>query len=761
MECPTCHTAPCSCGDVDQEVSKKSKRKETVKEKHNTEPISFTVADGYITFLLSEEQHAYNISDTTIGSLPSSLCFFNGKVKLAKDMKLEVALKLFPQCTLQVISSQSTDKRKLESSELREGPKFKKMKQALAVRDNLKFYYGSDEFLKVSRGFYVDKTSYIQMLEKSGDSCFVLFRPRRFGKSLFLSTLSYYHDIIYINEFDSIFSECSIYSNKEIIHSKYLVLTWRFTDLNVSYSKAEFDNSLEDKIMNSINIFITKYNYLLSFNSSDIIKNNNAIGSLEALFQLVHHKEYSIYLLVDEYDTSVNEVITKNQGDLFEYLKNDSGPVSSFKRLFGCVKNYFNRGVDRVFITGVTPLALNNFTSGFNIAKDITMAPEFSSVCGFTLTELQPVFASLSNSDQEIINRMTEFCQKEFDGYRFGGNTEGLFNSTLCLNFLENYQNQKIFISYDKNVHPSDSVIKFVANHHLFSQVLSELLSSNQITVENTNNQEPIESQLMIEKLLNPDDMDKRTLVSFLFYTGALTVEKIEKQRTIFKIPNENTYSNFLVETSSLYHLQENNKNTLDAAVTQMFLGDIAPLVDFISKSMLNLLKHNDVRHSQESDLKSLFILAVVVSLGSKEKIVANSEHDIEGTQVDAYFTSTSGILPKIHLEFKNTTVGQIKGYYFVNDPNWTKANEKSNELATMTEENLNKLELVFPIKVGDKGNYLENKEVKTIGDMWLNTKAQAIQNGQKIKEPHISYAVYRIGLKRILFEKIEDVKKT
>ncbi len=264
-----------------------------------------------------------------------------------------------------------------------------------------------------------------------------------------------------------------------------------------------------------------------------------------------------------------------------------------------------------------------------------------------------------------------------------------------------------------------------------------------------------------VELLLNPSNLDLRYLLSYLYFTGSLTLcyEDSNDATTLFRIPNEITFRHFLLDTSAIYKLNATSsaRQLLDSAIAEMFNGDIAPLVSFISSNMLSLLKHNDVIHSKECDLKAMFILSVVISLQSNFIKCAQSEFDIEGTQVDAYFqhpTPSTVKYPIVHIEFKNTTIGQIKGWY--NTSNWNLMNENSLKVSQMDEPELLKLPLFHSIEQGTSGNYLA-KRVTTVNDIWENTKAQATLNSKKLKGPHISYAVYRVGLQRLLFSKCDS----
>jgi len=190
----------------------------------------------------------------------------------------------------------------------------------------------------------------------------------------------------------------------------------------------------------------------------------------------------------------------------------------------------------------------------------------------------------------------------------------------------------------------------------------------------------------------------------------------------------------------------------LQDAITQMYSGDIEPLCLFITSHILDLQKHNDVIHSMEHTLKSVFILAFSIARGPQ---FAFSEYDLTKTQADAVFLLSFG--SGIHIEFKNTTVGQIDGQY--NPSNWDKMNQFSEELCVMeVGEVMNlKLKLFNPKEM--YCNYLK-KTMITVQDKWDSLVAQTQDNRQELllqtaNKQFISYAIYRVGLKRLLYAKV------
>ena len=221
----------------------------------------------------------------------------------------------------------------------------------------LTFGYGFDNFAKVSKGFYIDRTAFIPLIESEG-GIIVFFRPRRFGKSLFLSTLAYYYDIRYAKNFDSLFGHLAVATHTpndpSLTHNTWLVLQWNFSVIQIGGGVAEFENSLNDHLNDSMKAFKDNYQHLLDHEIR--INDKNAISSFESLSNAIAYSSYEgkLYILIDEYDTSVNDAVSNNNQQLIEHLKRNTGILPSFHLLFRTIKSKIALGtVGRVFITGI------------------------------------------------------------------------------------------------------------------------------------------------------------------------------------------------------------------------------------------------------------------------------------------------------------------------------------------------------------------------------------------------------------------------
>jgi len=276
---------------------------------------------------------------------------------------------------------------------------------------------------------------------------------------------------------------------------------------------------------------------------------------------------------------------------------------------------------------------------------------------------------------------------------------------------------------------------------------------------------------MKVDKLLNVNNMDRKTLLSCLYFTGGLTYGNKTEKEVELKIPNNTAKDNYIQEIQSFYELSDEKNAILEKAVQEMFQDSLERFVNFIGSEFLSVLKGNDVELSDESSLKTLFIFAIICTLGTKSISFPDiSEHTVkyknfevnnklknkkksdESTSVDLFLES--GDLPSIvHIEFKNTKINQIKGCG--PQKSWEEKIEISEHLYELEKKKLFDLELFHQ----DFCVYLE-KKMLTINDKWQSVIAQAKDNHDELVpdlngRPLISYVVYRIGLKRVLWQKI------
>ena len=298
-----------------------------------------------------------------------------------------------------------------------------------------KIPYGISEFKKIrTENFYfVDKTKYIEKLENLNEPYIVHLRPRRFGKSLFVSMLEYYYDIKNKEENTKLFDGLYIGDNPTPKEGSYYILKFDFSGV-ASNSLNDIESIFNIKVENSIKKFVEKYSIANIDLDYDL---KNAATLLSTFLDQIENKvSNKIYLMIDEYDHFANDLLGKNY-NFFKQSVSSSGFVRSF---YEVIKIGTTSIVDRIFITGVSPLTLDSFTSGFNISSDFTRDFMFNEMLGFTKDEVVKLCENvIADKNFDISEKLIEF-KKNYNGYMFSEDgKETVYNSDMILYYLSNY----------------------------------------------------------------------------------------------------------------------------------------------------------------------------------------------------------------------------------------------------------------------------------------------------------------------------------
>lgn len=217
--------------------------------------------------------------------------------------------------------------------------------------------------------YYVDKTKYIEKLENLAEKRIMFLRPRKFGKTLFTSTIENYYDINKKEKFEKLYGETYIGKNPTPLQNSYYILRFNFSGIDTENEETTM-RGFKDIVATSIYGFVKKYN--LDF----IINYKQAPESmLNSIFEAFRYQklEQKIYVIIDEYDHFANELLSFNTTK-FKELVSKNGKV---RKWYEILKKGTESVVDRIFITGVAPITLDSLTSGFNICSDKTMDERF------------------------------------------------------------------------------------------------------------------------------------------------------------------------------------------------------------------------------------------------------------------------------------------------------------------------------------------------------------------------------------------------
>ena len=387
--------------------------------------------------------------------------------------------------------------------------------------DHKKIPYGISSYktIKQENYYYVDKTPYIPKLEETGKFLF-LIRPRRFGKSSFLTVLECYYDMGRKEEFDFLFQGTHIAEHPTPEKNSHLILKFNFSQVNPDLDKVE--GSFQEHTNTCFFFFGEKYRELLDDRYFIMMeKKTSAHGKLEFLLQYVASRGLKAYVLIDEYDNFTNTILAASGQEKYHELTHGAGFLRFFFNVLKGAVDQADSGISRMFITGVSPVTMDDVTSGFNIGQHISLYPEFNELLGFTETdvvELLHYYDISSPRLDEIMHLMGEW----YGGYRFSGAADAtLFNTDMVLYFVKHFL--KSHIPPD-NMIDQNVKIDYGKLRHLI--VLDQRLNGNFsylseiIKTDGTRAVRVVES-FPVERLMKPSNF-----ISLLFYFGLLSYTK-------------------------------------------------------------------------------------------------------------------------------------------------------------------------------------------------------------------------------------------
>lgn len=497
----------------------------------------------------------------------------------------------------------------------------------------MKFPYGLADFDSIRREgyFYQDRTHYLRVVEERGKQL-VFLRPRRFGKSLWVSVLANYYDVARAADFDLLFGDLAIGQEPTPLHNQHFILRWDFSKIVVAGAVEEIIQNLYDHINARILDFGERYAAWL--NRPLAIDRNNAIYSWESLLSAITDQPYKLYLLIDEYDNFANEIAMGGaRSDDERYAKMVTGD-GVLKTVFKNVKAAMGEGrMDRVFVTGVSPMLLSDLTSGFNTASDISLERQMHALCGFTEAEVAQLVDQVGGGCGFVAEQtaaIKQLMRTFYNGYLFRPDAqEPLYNPTLSIYFLDALQREceppseilDVNLSMDKNK------LEYIASRpggdHLIQQLLEDQPNLGVQRILN---------RFSLKDLVKPK-LGHDSLVSLLFYFGMTTLQGRDAQgQPLLRIPNLVTRGLYFDQLRELLLPDEFDQDE-GRALAKLFYstGAIQPLCDFIQEQVYRAFSNRDYRHANELTVKALFLSLLYNDMA----YIVDSEPELERRYAD------------------------------------------------------------------------------------------------------------------------------
>ena len=393
--------------------------------------------------------------------------------------------------------------------------------------------YGVADYaeLRKRNGWFIDRTAKIRDLEATHYAVFL--RPRRFGKSLLVTMLHAYYDVNFADRFDEFFGGTDIGANPTEEHGKYLVMKFDFSAVSKDASKVQ--GSFDEYAALRVDTFAREYAHRLPEGLSErILCAQGACAKLNITFAGLAHTSLKLYVLIDEYDNFTNKILAESGLNAYNELCHGDGFVKQFFTVLKSATSDIESPVARLFITGVSPVTMDDVTSGFNIGTNISLDPTFADLTGFRHDDLHAMSDYYGEHCGFDPDRLYGTARIWYDNYRFGSfNAPPVANTTIVLSFFSYIWRTRRFPDelIDENLRTDYAKIRHLVtvNRRLNGNfhVLENLLAEGALT-------ERIVKSFQARELTK-----KENFTSLLYWLGLTTITGDNFETTEFGIPNE------------------------------------------------------------------------------------------------------------------------------------------------------------------------------------------------------------------------------
>ena len=447
--------------------------------------------------------------------------------------------------------------------------------------------YGMMNFIDVREDdcYYVDKTHYIPLIENA-NKYFFYIRPRRFGKSLTISMLRHYYNILEADKFEKWYGDLYIGKHPTPERNSYLIIYLNFAVVNAELNS--YRQSLDAHCNTEFNFFCDVYaQYLPEGIKEEMNKKKGAVEQLDYLYKECIKTNQQIYLFIDEYDHFTNKILS--EPSCLEDYKSETHGTGYLRSFFDTVKAGTYSTIKRCFVTGVSPVTMDDLTSGFNIGTNYSLSPEFNEMTGFNEEEVRAMLdyyattCQFHHSTDELIEAMKPW----YDNYCFAEQSYGsttMYNSNMVLYFVDNYIRNGGYMPrnmVEENIRVDYNKLRMLIRKDKEfthdASTIQTLVQQGYITGE-------LKTGFPAETIAEPDNF-----ISLLFYFGMLTISGTLEGETKLTIPNqvvrEQLYS-YLLDTYNEADLRFDNWEKGKLASAMAYRGDWKAYFDYIAECL-------------------------------------------------------------------------------------------------------------------------------------------------------------------------------
>ena len=513
--------------------------------------------------------------------------------------------------------------------------------------------YGMMNFAVIRRDdcYYVDKTRFIPIIEDA-DKFFFFIRPRRFGKSLTVSMLQHYYDIAAKDKFDALFGDLYIGKYPTRDRNSYLVLYLNFS--GIVGELHNYRKGLDAHCQTMFDYFCDIYaDYLPQGIKEKLDAKEGAVEQIEYLFTECNKTGQRIYLFIDEYDHFTNAILADPES-LHRYT-NETHGEGYLRAFFNKVKAGTYSSIERCFITGVSPVTMDDLTSGFNIGTNYSLSPKFNEMIGFTEEEVRQMLTYYSTTSHfnHTVDELLDIMQPWYDNYCFAQGRYGettMYNSNMVLYFIKNYldndgkapQNMiesNIRVDYEK----LRMLIRKDKEFAHDASIIQTLVSQGYITGD-------LKESFPAVNITTPDNF-----VSLLYYFGMLTISGTYEGKTKLTIPNQVVREQLYAYLLSTYDeadlsFSSYEKNELSSSLA--YRGDWQTYFGYIADCLKRYASQRDKQKGE------FFVHGFTLAMTAQNRFYRPiSEQDTQAGYVDIFLCP----LLEIYSDMKHSYIVELK----------------------------------------------------------------------------------------------------
>ena len=528
--------------------------------------------------------------------------------------------------------------------------------------------YGMQNFADVIKEdcCYVDKTSFIEQVEES-NKYFFFIRPRRFGKSLTISMLENYYDINKKDQFEELFGKLYIGHYPTPERNSYLIIHLNFAVIVGGLD--DYKQGMDNYCSIRFNYFVDIYSHLLPDGTKEGLNQQpDAVSQLSYLCSQCQKTGQKIYLFIDEYDHFTNQILANKEHE-GRYLMQTHGE-GYLRKFFDTIKGAAGETLGRVFVTGVSPVTMDDLTSGFNIGTNSSPSPRFNEMTGFTEQEVRGLLdyygsvLPFRHSTDELIQVMKPW----YDNYCFAEESYGkttMYNSVMVLYFLDNYIDSEYEIPkkmVEVNIRTDYDKLRMLIRHDREfahdASIIQQLVTRGFVTGS-------LKDNFPAERINDPNNF-----LSLLFYFGMVTIGGTYMGATKFVIPNEVVREQMYTYLLDAYRENDLSYDAYDKENMESrmaYQGKFKPYFEYIADC---LRRYSSQRDKQKGEA---FVHGFTLAMTSQNKFYRPiSELDNEGGYADIFLSPLCDIYKDmvdsyiVELKYckSHTTDAQVKDLF-------------------------------------------------------------------------------------------------